>query len=54
MGTTLSRDCEAAVGLGHTPRDMFEHALGGVFADDETKARLHSIGEEFDWASATG
>jgi len=30
MDTTLSRDCAAAAGLGHAPRDMFEHALGGV------------------------
>ena len=54
MGTTLSRDCAAAVGLGHTPRGMFEHALGGVFCDATTQVRLRSIGEEFDWASATG
>jgi hypothetical protein len=33
---------------------MFEHALGGAFCDDATKARLRSSGEVFDWASATG
>jgi aminodeoxyfutalosine deaminase len=54
MDTSLSRDCAAAVSLGHTPRGMFEHALGGVFCDDATKARLRLLGEVFDWAGATG
>jgi len=54
MGTSLSRDCAAAVRLGHTPRGMFEHALGGVFCDDATKARLRRFGDGVDWAGATG
>jgi aminodeoxyfutalosine deaminase len=54
MDTTLSRDCAAAAGLGHTPRDMFEHALGGVFCDDSTKARLRRLGDAFDWVGASG
>jgi aminodeoxyfutalosine deaminase len=49
MDTSLSRDCAAAVSLGHTPRGMFEHALGGVFCDDATKTRLRLLGESFDW-----
>ncbi len=53
MGTTLSRDCAAAAGLGHTPRGMFEHALGGVFCDDAAKMRLRALGAEYDWAGAT-
>ena len=54
MGTTLSRDCAAAVGLGHTPRGMFEHALGGVFCDGDSKARLRAHGAAFDWEGAAG
>ena len=54
MGTSLSRDCAAAVGLGHTAQGMFEHALGGAFCDDVTKARLRRFGDAFDWAGATG
>jgi len=54
MDTSLSRDCAAAVGLGHMPQGMFEHALGGVFCDEHTKARLRAIGDAFDWAGATG
>jgi len=54
MDTTLSRDCAAAVALGHTPRGMFEHALGGVFCDDATKASLRQLGAAFDWQSAVG
>ncbi len=53
MGTSLSHDCQAAVSLGHTPQGMFEHALGGVFCDDATKAWLRALGEAFDWAGAT-
>jgi aminodeoxyfutalosine deaminase len=52
MDTSLSRDCAAAVSLGHTPRGMFEHALGGVFCDDATTTRLRLLGEAFDWAGA--
>ncbi|MCX6374102.1 MAG: adenosine deaminase [Actinobacteria bacterium] len=53
MGTSLSRDCAAAVSLGHTPRGMFEHALGGVFCEEDTKVRLRLLGEAFDWTTAT-
>ncbi len=52
MDTSLSRDCAVAVSLGHTPRGMFEHALGGAFCDDATKTRLRLLGENFDWAGA--
>ena len=52
MDTDLDRDCEAAVRLGHTPRGMYEHALGGVFCDAATRERLRGIGEAFDWGDA--
>jgi len=48
MGTSLSRDCAAAVALGHTPRGMFEAALDGAFCDGATKARLRLLSEVFD------
>ncbi len=54
MDTSLSRDCAVALSLGHTPRGMYEHAVRGVFCDDETKVRLRELSEAFDWAGATG
>ena len=53
MGTSLSHDCDAAVSLGHTPRGMFEHALGGAFCDEEAKLRLRLLGQDFLWEAAT-
>jgi aminodeoxyfutalosine deaminase len=53
MDTSLSSDCTAAVGLGHTPRGMFEHALGGVFCDEDTRARLRRAGDAFAWQGVT-
>jgi aminodeoxyfutalosine deaminase len=52
MGTSLSHDCAAAAGLGHTPQGMFEHALGGVFCDTVTKARLRDIGASHVWETS--
>ena len=49
MGTSLMRDCEAAVALGHTPRGMYEHALGGAFCDVPTADRLRALGAAYDW-----
>ncbi len=52
MNTDLSRECALAAGMGHTPRDMFAHALAGAFCDDGLKARLRAVGEAFDWSEA--
>ncbi len=52
MNTHLSRECTLATGLGHAPRNMFAHALAGAFCDDGLKARLHAVGEAFDWGKA--
>jgi aminodeoxyfutalosine deaminase len=49
MGTDLTRECAAAVALGHTPRGMYEHALAGVFCDAATKDRLARGAEAFEW-----
>jgi aminodeoxyfutalosine deaminase len=51
FGTDLSQDYEAATSLGLDPRDFFDAGLEGALCDEETKARLKSAGEEFDWAS---
>ncbi len=49
MDTDLTRDCAAAVRLGHTPRGMYEQALAGAFCDETLRRSLRSIGEDFDW-----
>jgi aminodeoxyfutalosine deaminase len=49
FGTDLSRDCEAAVSLGLDPRDFFEAGVEGALCDEETKTRLRTLAEEFDW-----
>lgn len=54
MGTDLSRDCAAAVGLGHSPRAMYEHALAGALCDEGTRARLRALGDAFAWGAAQG
>ena len=54
LGTSLSQDCAAAIGLGHTPRGMFEHALGGVFCDEATKLRLRDACAAYPWEPAPG
>jgi aminodeoxyfutalosine deaminase len=53
MGTDLTTECAAAVGLGHTPGDMFEHALGGVFCDEATKVRLQAVAAGHAWSGTT-
>jgi aminodeoxyfutalosine deaminase len=49
FGTDLSRDCEAAVSLGLDPKDFFEAGIEGALCDEETKTRLRTLAEEFDW-----
>jgi aminodeoxyfutalosine deaminase len=52
MGTDLTRECAAAVTLGHTPHGMFEQALCGAFCDSATRDRLRRVAEAFEWDSA--
>jgi aminodeoxyfutalosine deaminase len=54
MGTDLDRECAVAVGLGHTPRGMYEHALSGVFCDERTRDRLRALSAGYAWSAATG
>jgi aminodeoxyfutalosine deaminase len=47
--TDLTREYEAAAQLGLDPLMLYEHALAGALCDEETRARLASIGSEYDW-----
>jgi aminodeoxyfutalosine deaminase len=51
--TDLDREYAVAASLGVDPRSAYRSALAGVLCDDHTRARLHEIGESFDWASLT-
>jgi len=47
--TDLTRDYEAAASLGLSPRAAFEAGLAGALCDDDTRARLQRIGQDYDW-----
>ncbi len=47
--TDLTRDYEAAESLGLTPRAAYEAGIAGALCDEETRARLASVGAEYDW-----
>ncbi|HEY2074131.1 MAG TPA: adenosine deaminase [Gaiellaceae bacterium] len=47
--TDLTRDYEAAESLGVTPRAAYEAGLAGALCDEETRARLQAIGENYAW-----
>jgi aminodeoxyfutalosine deaminase len=49
--TDLTREHEAATGLGVPPRDAYENGVAGALCDDGTRERLEAIGESFDWGS---
>jgi aminodeoxyfutalosine deaminase len=49
--TDLEREYQAAASLGVDPGTAYESGLAGALCDDETRDRLRSIGETFDWAS---
>ncbi|HEX7254372.1 MAG TPA: adenosine deaminase [Gaiellaceae bacterium] len=49
--TDLGREYEAAASLGVHPRRAYEDGVAGALCDDETRERLRSIGEAFDWRS---
>jgi aminodeoxyfutalosine deaminase len=52
MQTSLTRDCEVAVRLGHTRRGMYEHAVAGAFCDERTRTRLKAVADAYDWDEA--
>jgi aminodeoxyfutalosine deaminase len=47
--TDLTRDYDAAVSLGIDPRALYEAGVDGALCDEETRLRLRSLGESFDW-----
>jgi aminodeoxyfutalosine deaminase len=51
LDTDLTCDYEAAVSLGLEPRSLYEAGVAGALCDDDTRTRLHQIGESFDWTA---
>jgi aminodeoxyfutalosine deaminase len=49
--TDLTREYEAACSLGLSPRAFYEAGVAGALCDEQTRARLHSIGEAFEWTT---
>jgi aminodeoxyfutalosine deaminase len=49
--TDLSRDYEAATSFGLDPRSFYDAGVAGALCGEETRARLQSIGDSFDWAA---
>jgi aminodeoxyfutalosine deaminase len=47
--TDLTRDYEAAVSLGLSPRAAYEAGVAGALCDEPTRERLRALGESFDW-----
>jgi aminodeoxyfutalosine deaminase len=47
--TDLSRDYEAATSFGLSPRSFYEAGVAGALCDDETRALLERIGQDYDW-----
>jgi aminodeoxyfutalosine deaminase len=48
--TDLTREYEAARSIGIDPRAAFASGVAGALCDDETRKRLLTISETFDWA----
>jgi aminodeoxyfutalosine deaminase len=47
--TDLTRDYEAAAGLGLSPRAAYEAGVAGALCDEATRERLAEIGRTYDW-----
>jgi aminodeoxyfutalosine deaminase len=52
--TDLTREYEAAEGLGLDPKALYDTALAGALCDDTTRARLAEIGEAYAWEPIAG
>ena len=48
--TDLTRDYEAAQGLGLDPGAAFDAGLAGALADEELEAELRAVGDAYEWA----
>jgi aminodeoxyfutalosine deaminase len=49
FGTDLSTEYAAATSLGLAPRGFYDAGVEGALCGEETRTRLRSIGDEFDW-----
>jgi aminodeoxyfutalosine deaminase len=49
FGTDLSIEYAAAASLGPDPRGFYDAAVEGALCEEDARARLRSIGDEFDW-----
>ena len=50
--TDLTREYDAAVALGVSPRALYEAGVVGALCDDDLRARLRVLDEETDWSAA--
>jgi aminodeoxyfutalosine deaminase len=48
--TDLSREYDAATGLGLSPRGFYEAGVDGALCDEQTRESLRRRGTEYDWA----
>jgi len=48
--TDLTRDYEAAQGLGLDQRAAFDAGLVGALADEGIKTELRALGDAYEWA----
>jgi aminodeoxyfutalosine deaminase len=49
--TDLTREYAAAEALGLDPRRLYDTAVASALCDEETRARLETVGESFAWES---
>jgi aminodeoxyfutalosine deaminase len=49
FGTDLSTEYAAATSLGFEPRSFYDAGVEGALCDENTRARLRDIADEFDW-----
>jgi aminodeoxyfutalosine deaminase len=47
--TDLTRDYQAAESFGLEPRSFYEVGVAGALCDEETRARLQEIGDDYTW-----
>jgi aminodeoxyfutalosine deaminase len=50
--TDLTKEYAAAAQRGHQPRTFYEIGVEGALCDEETRAQLRQIGNDFDWSTA--
>jgi aminodeoxyfutalosine deaminase len=51
FGTDLSTEYAAAAALGLEPRGFYDAGVEGALCDEDTRARLRRIGNEFNWTT---